>query len=771
MMCYPVCLPVLRGRQAHGPVRMSPNTAGIQEIMTFRSKHSQPRFCRVSALSVSRVQGLLLLFFLLAGWSAGAAAAAGSAEPLPGDAQAKTTDVAVPLSFDYALLQQLLVSQLFLGPGQSRELLNDPTGCSEITLSEPQLARSDSQLEVLAGLRARIGLGAPGACATMLNWQGRIGVTGTPEIRDNGSAVGFAPDRVWLLDTAGQPVANDRLQQMADASARTLLSRFVVDLAPQLQSVGALLPEVLPRHSRQQIQALLDTLRLNDLEVGQQTLDADIVFAVELLSGPLPPERGLNEEELVRWEERWQLMDSLLVLAVKHYAAETQLQVLRDALLDVLIESRYRLRDALVETPDTDDDVVRDWFLQSWQSLAPVIRRIGLEQPGQEHMLLFSVIAATDALEALDQLGPTMGLDISADGLRRLARMINGGAGDQLLQYSGDVDPQLRQLLEESLKATPPPSAWRLDFSLFSRAVAADLDRLNSWAPQRNDLAEYLPQVAILLQDSATRAITSRELDAAYTELFRRLVLTTAWQESCWRHYVISDDRKLVPLRSGTGDVGLMQVNERVWRGFYDQQQLRWDIAYNSAAGVEVLLDYLVKYAIRKGEHRQPGGLDNLARSAYSAYNGGPSQVARYRSDKASAYGKKVDAAFWEKYQEVAAGNELGVSRCLGGDLSGLAAASAAPRSSGKAQVAVSGTADSQAQFTLQLGVFSAADSAQSFISQNALSGKARVQRRRTGNTEQYLVLLGNYTTRAEAEIAKRELSAFQPWVRQLAEL
>lgn len=740
--------------------------------MTSRFTRMQGRPGPLAAPAAARRHCWLFLACLLAGGSVAAGAAdEGAAEPPSNDGQAQTSDVAVPLSLDYPLLQQLLVTQLFIGPGQSRELLNDPTGCSEITVSEPEMAPRDSQLEVIAGLRARIGLGAPGACATMLNWQGRIGVTGKPEIRSDGSALGFAPDRVWLLDAAGQPIANDRLQQMADASARTLFSRFVVDLAPQLQSVGALLPEVLPRHSRQQIQSLLDSLRVSDLDVTDDTLDADIVFAVELLSGPLPPERVLDDEELALWEERWQLMDSLLVLAVKHYAAETQLQVLRDALLDVLIESRYRLRDALVETPDTGEDVVREWFLQSWQSLAPVIRRIGLEQPGQQHMLLFSVIAATDALSALDQLGPTMGLDISADGLRRLARMINGGAGDQLLDYSGEVDPDLRRLLDESLKATPPPSAWRVEFSLFPRAVAADLDRLNSWAPQRNDLAEYLPQVALLLQDSATKAVASRDLDAAYEELFRRLVLTTAWQESCWRHYVISDDRKLVPLRSGTGDVGLMQVNERVWRGFYNQQQLRWDIAYNSTAGVEVLLDYLVKYAIRKGEHRQPGGLDNLARSAYSAYNGGPSQVARYRSDSASAYGKKVDAAFWEKYQQVAAGNELGVSRCLGGDLSGPAIAATASRGASGSSRADAAAASSADAFTLQLGVFSSADAAQSFISENALAGKASVQRRRQGDTRQYLVVHGSYSTRAQAEAAKPGLAAFQPWIRQIGDL
>jgi hypothetical protein len=104
---------------------------------------------------------------------------------------------------------------------------------------------------------------------------------------------------------------------------------------------------------------------------------------------------------------------------------------------------------------------------------------------------------------------------------------------------------------------------------------------------------------------------------------------------------------------------------------FYDQQRLRWDIDYNSSAGAEVLIDYLLKYAIRKGEHQQPGGISNLARASYSAYNGGPSRLTRYRSSAASAYGQKVDTLFWEKYQQVAAGNELAVSECLGGSLSG----------------------------------------------------------------------------------------------------
>ena len=126
--------------------------------------------------------------------------------------------------------------------------------------------------------------------------------------------------------------------------------------------------------------------------------------------------------------------------------------------------------------------------------------------------------------------------------------------------------------------------------------------------------------------------------------------------------------KRIEPLRSNTGDVGLMQVNERVWRGFYDLQKLRWDIDYNGRAGSEILLEYLVKYALRRGEHKQPGGLPNLARASYSAYNGGPGQVARYRDAKAPALNRKVDSSFWEKYRQVDAGNARNVAYCLGED-------------------------------------------------------------------------------------------------------
>ena len=51
-----------------------------------------------------------------------------------------------------------------------------------------------------------------------------------------------------------------------------------------------------------------------------------------------------------------------------------------------------------------------------------------------------------------------------------------------------------------------------------------------------------------LLEASANDAIGGQNLDPAYVELFRRLVLATAWQESCWRQF-INKSGKRWPIR------------------------------------------------------------------------------------------------------------------------------------------------------------------------------------------------------------------------------
>jgi hypothetical protein len=101
------------------------------------------------------------------------------------------------------------------------------------------------------------------------------------------------------------------------------------------------------------------------------------------------------------------------------------------------------------------------------------------------------------------------------------------------------------------------------------------------------------------------------KLADAHKPIYRQIVFTAAWQESCWRQYI----KKGTPLASATGDLGLMQVNRNTWRGVYDLKGLGGDIEYNGNAGGEILLNYLTRSAIKKGEHKQPGEISRGQRT------------------------------------------------------------------------------------------------------------------------------------------------------------
>jgi hypothetical protein len=192
-------------------------------------------------------------------------------------------------------------------------------------------------------------------------------------------------------------------------------------------------------------------------------------------------------------------------------------------------------------------------------------------------------------------------------------------------------------------------------------AAEPDVKKLNQWVPEDKELQSYLAEVRNLLAGLSDKVAAKTKLAEDRKPLYRRIVFAAAWQESCWRQF-IKKGKSLTPLASATGDVGLMQVNQRTWRGLYDLKGLGSDIEYNGHAGGEILHYYLTRYAIRKNEDKQQGG--NLARATYSAYNGGPGHLTRYRAAKQNPALKKVDDAFWKKFQTVNSGRELEVLRC-----------------------------------------------------------------------------------------------------------
>src|SRR5262249_41618138 len=153
---------------------------------------------------------------------------------------------------------------------------------------------------------------------------------------------------------------------------------------------------------------------------------------------------------------------------------------------------------------------------------------------------------------------------------------------------------------------------------------------------------------------TSQHASTVNGIAPRFAGLYGHLTKAVAWQESCWRQFVRKGG-KVTFLLSSTGDVGLMQVNRRVWRGFFDLRRLEWDVAYTAGAGAEILAQLLSRVGAREGGER----LDDAARATYSAYNGGPGAARRFRDAHASRTARAIDRAFWEKYQAMAAGSAL----------------------------------------------------------------------------------------------------------------
>src|SRR5204863_5071303 len=121
--------------------------------------------------------------------------------------------------------------------------------------------------------------------------------------------------------------------------------------------------------------------------------------------------------------------------------------------------------------------------------------------------------------------------------------------------------------------------------------AAAEVDHSRDWAgwvlDDEADATAYLKRIHDLLTRVASSFIAGEKLPPADAELFRKLVPATAWQESCWRQFHTVND-KVTYLRSSRGAVGMLQGNERAWRGFSESDKLRWKIGYIGPAASEI---------------------------------------------------------------------------------------------------------------------------------------------------------------------------------------
>jgi len=626
-----------------------------------------------------------------------------------GRAAAKEIDV--PIRFDHELIRQTVLAQIYTSTASKAKLWDDGTGCGFLTLWDPRVDSVDGRLRILTQGEAQVGTPFGDACLAPVQWKGFIEVWEAPVLSDDRQTLLFRVVGSNLLDAKrSKGFFTARFWDLVKEHVQPRFEAIRFDLHTAMQDLREILPLMVGAGDTPRIEAMLSSLRLQQATITSTGVTVDVRFTVNpgTLTATPSAEPTLTTQEIEHWQTAWQRWDGFLTFVVKILGQDIPAKDVQIELRDILLDARFDILQALAPQPGVADPT-RPLFLKTWERLAPVVRASSASLPGSTGLRYLSFITAGEALAALDQAGPEIGLDISADGLRRLARMLAPSTIDDPLAYGVDVDPQLRTLFgfgeplpapdlsdmpteepegvtfddpanipldipaEPSGQATPEPRTWLPRLWQPATAHAAPQPNqqppavaLERWIVERDNVDVYLQAVREILRETTAKTLQGGDLPPKYHEVYRRLVLTTAWKESCWRQFVRSKG-KVTYLKSSVGAAGMMQVYEKVWRGIYDVQGLRWDINYNARAGADILLHYISDYAIAKKEDQHPGGIDNLARATYAVYNGGPGHRTRYRNKDTKRSLRMIDESFYEKYRAVSAARELDVAQCLVG--------------------------------------------------------------------------------------------------------
>lgn len=587
-------------------------------------------------------------------------------------------EVEIPLLAETAHLQTAISRALEFDENGQSTISNDP--CNRIELSDMMVMTEDAQLSVGMALTATTGAYVLGACRGPKPWQGRLALKLTPQVMASGQAIEFVPDSIVLSRPDNSPgLLSKPVQLIADTLVLPRMKRVQIDLAGPLNGLDGLIVQMLGQSSAQGGEpSLVQRTHITRLQTEETGVRAWLAFQVR---APEPteqvPEPILDDSELAQWQTLEDELDGFLTTIISALAYSTESRALRLELLAVLLDARHAIAEALT-VDDPDYDPVRELFLSTWDSLRPLLNELeDLKTPGLDaDFKLATFIAGGDALRALDALGPEYGFEITRDGLRRLARLLLAeSVPPSFTPLPLEVDPEFRDLFGFNAKdeevftpveLTEQISSWVGSWLL--PAAHADsispAEALKGLFPRKDNLNDYLELVDSLLQEQSNAWLAKNDgIPDMMAERLDPMVRATAWKESCWRQLVDSNGEPKV-LRSAGGAVGMMQINGRVWRQVYDLDRLVDEVDYNVNAGIDILTHYMIDYAIRKGEHEQPGGEDNLVKATYAAYNGGPGHLARYRREDTPAQLKAIDYEFWRHYTSIKEDKWPDISSC-----------------------------------------------------------------------------------------------------------
>ena len=599
--------------------------------------------------------------------------------------------VRLPVTIDYPLLQNLIINKAFREGNESVVLADEGDGCIHLALSHPRVTEEKGFIRLETEITAHAGTPLGSECMMPVAWKGYLVLYQRPVIDNRTWQLSFKSYRSGLFDSNHQPVQiAGLLWQLIESHVFSYLDSITIDLAPPVNSLKEFLFPLFPPQVQQQTQAMLDSLRTGEPGITPKAVTIEILADVRETYTPDDTRltETLSGKELEEVVAVWENWDALLSFMIATMAKDVLSPEERQTLMDVLLETRYAFLDSLGSQSVTHD-FVRIQFASAWRQLEPIFRNHLTPDASQQKLGYLAFFTAADALTVLDGLGPTFGIEVSRNGLIRLARMLS--SDPNILRYGSGVNPNLQHLfevdpepvqapeqpdpppdnefLEEDLPPPPPPEPLSqiLDFfcAPLHAAETVSAEEIRRWKVPNGRLDIYVKKVVQLLKAQAQTTAREKKVPPSFRSYYRLMIPAIAWQESCFRQYVVRDNKLTYLLSYNNSSVGLMQVNTRVWRGVYNLERLRWDIRYNAAAGCEIATLYLKDYALRDHKGQKKPDNETIVQLVYAMYNGGPAQYKKYLERVRSGKLYSSDKLFQEKYEWVSAADWSKINKCL----------------------------------------------------------------------------------------------------------
>lgn len=602
-----------------------------------------------------------------------------------GMVEVPASELTLPLHLPVALLQSSLRDSLGIRNTGPTDIFHQGD-CRYIQLDDLQLEISGETLALKTRTHLKFGPEWFGSCYGALEWQGQTRFELEPYITPE-HLLRYRLLDTELLDEQGhKSLAADLVWKLIARIMRPRLEAFQIDLRPPRTEIATVLHNFVPQSQVEEIDTILGSARATTLKVTQGELSIPLIIEVPeryLVQGAAPPTPSvspLSGEELAAFERTSQAWDAFLVYIIRNLGLGIEDSDIRIRLLEILLDSRYQIAAILAgEAEQSGGDPIRALFIRTWNDLHTLINDAAERGLLQGQLLPYlSFLSAGDALVLLDSTAPGLGIEISENGLRRLARAMRPADQSDPLNFDWNLDPFLQKLFDQedqqepTPSPSPPPTSWYrhwLDYLLPVAQADEDQpdplrqlsDRLDRWIPKESELDVYRIFVAALLEAVRVREMAHTHLTTEESETFRHLVPATALIESCWRQFTRTKDG-IRYVRSQSGSIGMMQINPGVWRGIFEIERLKTDTGYNVYAGSRILLRYLRLYA--RPIAQEHGSQDDLARATYAAYNAGPRAAGRFLASRPNARAKLVDDKFWNLYQAFSRGGNVDLQAC-----------------------------------------------------------------------------------------------------------